>query len=122
MENLYQDLGTFSPDSLIAGNSVPKLVNGVILEAGQGVLTRGTVIGIVTATKKAKIVNNAATDGSEKPYAILTDTIDATQEIATTAYITGEFNKNALTFGGDDTAADHELELRKLGIYLKNVL
>lgn len=122
MENLYQDLGTFTPNNLIAGNEVPILTAGITLVSGQEVLKRGTVIGIETATGKAKILNSTATDGSQVPYGILTDDVDTTVEVNTTAYTSGLFNKDAMIFGGTDTAADHETELRKLGIFLKKVI
>lgn len=124
MENLYQGLGKFTPDGLIAGTQVPVLVEGVTIASGQGLLRRGTVLGVVTSTGKSVAVNKAASDGSQNPRSILTDDIDATtEEVKTTAYISGEFNKNVLSFGGKtDKAADFELELRKLGIFLNNTL
>lgn len=122
MENLYEGIGTCTHDNLIAGNQMPILTSGVTLVSGQGVLARGTVIGKVTATGKFKVVDSAASDGSQVPYGILTDTVDTTAEVTTTAYVSGLFNINALTFGGTDTASTHETELRKLGIFLKNVI
>lgn len=122
-ENLYQDAGAFIPDNLFAGNELSVLTGGVTIAAGQGILRRGTVLGIVTASGKAVAVDKAAADGSNVPYGILTDDVDATTETNATVYISGVFNKNALFFGGDtDTAADYETELRKLGIFLKNVI
>lgn len=122
MDNLYESLGTFTPDNLIAGNEITILTAGVTITSGQGVLKRGTVIGIVTETGKGKKVDKTAVDGSQVPYAILTDDVDTTTEITTTAYISGLFNINALIFGGTDTAVDYETELRKLGIFLKKVI
>lgn len=122
MENLYQNLGTYIPDNLMAGNEVPVLTAGITLTSGQGVLKRGTVIGIVTETGKGMKVDKAAVDGSKVAYGILTDDVDATAEVTTTVYISGLFNSKALIFGGASTVADHENELRQLGIFLRNVL
>lgn len=124
MENLYSEIGQYTPDNLIAGHEIPILSKGITLAKNQGVVKRGTIVGIITATELAVPVDNAATDGSETPYGILTDDVDtgdgsAVDDFITTAYVSGLFNSNALIFGGDDTVADHEAKLRELGIFLK---
>jgi len=48
MANLVQNLDSFTPDNLFAGHEIPALVKGVTLEAGQGELKRGTVLGKIT--------------------------------------------------------------------------
>lgn len=118
-----ETIGQTTPDNLFAGHEVPVLVKGVTLARGQGVLERGTVVGIVTASKLAKKVLSTAADGSQIAYGILTDTIDtgdgtATVDVKTTAYVSGRFNSLSLKFGGTDTAANHEGKLRELGIFL----
>jgi len=50
MANLVQNLDSFTPDNLFAGHEIPVLVKGVTLEAGQGELKRGTVLGKITKT------------------------------------------------------------------------
>jgi len=116
------DLNTqtsFTPDNLFAGHEIPVLVKGVTLEAGQGELKRGTVLGKVTATGKYKAVNSANEDGSEVADCILADDVDTTAgDVTAVAYKTGYFNRKALVFGGDDTADTHEQTLRMLGILL----
>ncbi|MEI2466649.1 head decoration protein [Niallia taxi] len=124
MEKMYETIGTFTPDNLIAGHNVPIIPKGITLAKNQGVIKRGTVIGIVTATKLAVPVDSTKTDGSQIPYAITTDTVDtgsgaATQDAKTTAYTSGLFNSKALLFGGTDTVSKHEVKLRELGIYLQ---
>jgi len=110
---------SFTPDNLFAGHEIPVLVKGVTLEAGQGELKRGTVLGKVAATGKYKVVNSANEDGSEVADCILADDTDTTTGDATAvAYRTGHFNRKALIFGGNDTAEMHEQTLRALGIYL----
>jgi len=48
MAELVQNLGSFVPDNLIVDGSVPVLTKAVKLDAGQGILQRGTVLGKIT--------------------------------------------------------------------------
>lgn len=123
MANLYEKgFDSVERDNLIAGTEIPLMVKSVKLAAGQGVLKRGTVLGIITASGQAVKVDSSKSDGSEKADCILTDTVDTTGEepIVTTAYSSGLFNRKALIFGGSDTAEKHETRLRELGIFLKD--
>jgi len=124
-ENLYSKMGEVQPDNLFADLTVPVLIKGITLAKGQGLLKRGTVLGIVTASGLAKVVDSSKTDGTEKANCILADDVDtgdgsASSDFPAQAYISGYFNRNALVFGGTDTADTHELYLRELGIYLKD--
>lgn len=121
MEQMYKEIGEHTPDNLIAGHEFPIIVKGVTVAKNQGVLVRGTVVAIITATGLAVSVDKSNADGSEVSFGILTDTIDTVQEedIVATSYISGLFNGAALKFGGDDTVADHENKLRELGIFIK---
>lgn len=121
MAELYSNLASFTPDNLIAGNEVPLLTKAVTLQADQGVVKRGTVLGIITATGLAIPVNSANTDGSETAHSILAEDVDTTGgNVVAEAYVSGLFNRQALTFGGTDTADVHEGKLRELGIFLKD--
>lgn len=65
----------------------------------------------------------AATDGSQTPVAILAEDADATSaDVTTVAYVTGEFNTAAITFGTGHTAASVKAGLAALGIHLKTNL
>lgn len=118
---MYKKVGEFTPDKLIAGNELPILTEEIKLAKAQGVVKRGTVVGIVTTDGTAKPVDSAQSDGTQLPYAILTDDVDTAgaADVVTTAYTTGLFNASALIFGGSDDVSKHKLELRKLGIHLK---
>ncbi|MBO8136795.1 MAG: head decoration protein [Desulfotomaculum sp.] len=213
MGQLYSNLDTYTPDNLIAGNDIPLLVKAVTLEAGQGVVKRGTVLGKITkaignptadagntgdgtvtnvslgstaklgtytlecitavvdggtfkvidpdgirlddavvgtaytgpinftindgatdfavgdkftievsaGSGKYKVVNSTNVDGSQVAVCILAEEVDTTGgDVTTEAYTSGHFNRQALIFGGDDTAANHETRLRELGIYLSD--
>lgn len=106
-------LGTRKYDNLFAGDF------DVVTESvtvGDN-LVKGTVVGIITASKKAVAVDSSKSDGSEKPYGVLAE--DAEADSIATVYLTGEFNENVLIFGGDDTAETHKRALREIGIFLK---
>lgn len=118
---LYQDEGTTELKNLFAGTEVSPLTAGVTLASGQGVLKRGSVIGIVTDGGKGKLVNSTATDGSQNPkYVLPNDTDTSGGDVFTACYKTGVFNRKALTFGGTDTADTHEAALRLLNIHMKD--
>ncbi|WP_121614784.1 head decoration protein [Virgibacillus halodenitrificans] len=106
-------LGEFNYDNLFAGDF--DIVTDTVTAGAD--LTRGTVVGIVTTGGAAVPVDSAAADGSQNAYAVVAD--DAKTGEDTTVYLTGEFNSNALTFGGTDTASDHKQALRALSIFLK---
>ena len=111
---------TLTYNKLFAGNVMPVVTEKIIIASGAGVLSRGAVVGVITASGKGNIVDSTRSDGSQKPYGILCDAVDATSaDKAATIYMTGEFNSAALTFGGTDTAATHKAALRELGIFLK---
>lgn len=122
MDAYTKGVGTFVPDNLFFDTKSPVDTKAVVLKSGQGTLKRGTVLGIITATKLAVPVDSTKADGSQTPDSILTDDTDTTAGNTTAvAYSSGTFNRNALIFGGTDTAAtaNHELTLRQIDIKLK---
>ena len=112
---------TSSKDNLFSGTQAqPVNATSATVLSGEGVLARGSVLGRVTASGKLKLVDSSENDGSQNPYAVLAEAVDATNADAKAAvYLTGEFNKDALVFGGTDTASTHEAEARKIGIFFK---
>jgi hypothetical protein len=123
MGNLINNnFGSTTPDDLIAGTKHPIDVKGITVLTGQGVLKRGTVIGLLTTGGKGKVVDSSKSDGTQTADCILTDDIDTSSaDVVTSAYISGEFNRSALIFGGTDVVAAHEATLRQKGIFLKDV-
>jgi hypothetical protein len=110
---------TFTPDKLLAGD-YPAVTDIVVIDTG--VLTRGTLLGKITATGKHILCNSAAVDGSQNPTCILAEDVDATAaDVNAPVYLSGAFNQSAVIFGGADTAATHRVALRNLNIYLKTV-
>ncbi|SFA91679.1 hypothetical protein SAMN05216312_102223 [Cohnella sp. OV330] len=117
-------------DKLIAGMVEPIVTQSVIINSGAAaVMERGTVLSrtgfAADGTWQCAIVNSAATPAAEKvPVAILADVeVDArTAAVRATAYVSGEFNRAALKFGGTDTIATHEAALNNGKIFTKRVV
>lgn len=112
----------YTPKNLFAGSVMPFVTDSVVIASGQ-TLSAGAVLGKVTSTGKYALVDSTASDGSENPVAILAVDVDASAaDVTVPVYLTGEFNEDALTFGGTDTADTHRDALRALGIFLKKVV
>lgn len=109
--------GTYTPDSLHAGD-FPIRTEIVTVITGQN-LTRGALLGKITASGKVNLSLSAAGDGSQTPYAILAEDVDATSADKTgVAYISGDFNSTAITYGTAHTADTVKAGLRDINIYL----
>ncbi|GAV21602.1 head decoration protein [Carboxydothermus pertinax] len=112
----------YTPDNLFAGHVMPKVTDVGTIAAGQN-LPRGAVLGRVTADGKLKLVDKAATDGSQNVYAILAEATDATTaDKVAPIYLTGEFNENALTLAAGTTVADIKASARAVGIFIKSAV
>lgn len=120
-------------DELFAGGVQPERMTAIIIKAGSGIVTRGTVLGrtsqlpetdLYAGTPITSPVDSTKADGSEKPYCILADSIiDAsTKDVRAAAYLDGEFNRDALKFGGTDKVAQHEVAMRNIGLITKRVV
>lgn len=110
---------TYTSDNLIAGDH-PCVTEEVTVLSGQN-LVRGSLLGKVTASEKVVLSLAASGDGSEAPYAVLAEDVDASAADAKgVAYLSGEFNEDDVTFGTGHTAASVRAGLRDLSIYLKS--
>lgn len=111
-------IGTYTPDKLLAGD-YPMVREEVTILSGQN-LVRGAVLGKVTASGKYILCDTGASDGSQVPSRILLEDVDASGgDLVGIAAQTGEFNEDALTYGGTDTADDVRAALADAGIFLK---
>ncbi|MFT2790541.1 head decoration protein [Serratia sp. T13T92] len=109
----------FVPDQLVSGPL--QLVTDSVTIGVSGVLKRGTVLGMVTASGSYIPSKKDATDGSEKPVAILVDNVDTTTTAQTGGvYLMGEFNQNRLIFDATWTIAGLKAALRPLAIFLRD--
>jgi hypothetical protein len=83
----------------------------------------GFDITIAAGSNKFKKSVATAVDGSQNPNAILADDADATGgDVNCGAYLTGEFNSNALIFDGSWTVAALTPLLRALSIFLRTTI
>lgn len=114
----FRQEGTYTPDSLLSGDSDDAVAIKGTLAAGNN-LKRGTVLGKITASKKYTLSLTAVNDGSQAADVILTHDADATSgDVEVLVYVGGQFNKNAVTYG-----AGHSLDtvfdtLRAKGILI----
>ena len=68
---------TYVPDNLVADIDLAISTEVVVIKQGQ-VVTRGTLLGKITAEDKYILSLNAAADGSEVGKRILAEDVDAT--------------------------------------------
>lgn len=124
---MFQQIGEFTPDSLIASQEFPILKEGIGLKAGQGLLRRGSLI---IKAEGAGYIAGAAGDGGAaagKVFGILADDTDtggdaSASNIPAVVYLTGVFNRDAILVSGEGAAAeDYEDEMKGVGLYLRSV-
>jgi hypothetical protein len=114
---------TMEKQNLLAGD-FPLVTRKAVLLSGQN-LKRGAVLGKITVGGKLVLSDDtiAVANGSETPYAVLAQDTDATLgDKETIVYLTGQFNSNALIFGGDYTAENSEALLRALSIFVSGTI
>lgn len=114
----FRTEGTYAPDKLIAGNAHLLVGRKVTIISGQN-LTRGAVLGKITASGKYNLSLSGASDGSQTPDLILAENCDASSgDKVALAYARGDFNAAALTLGTAHTVASITEGLRAKGITL----
>lgn len=117
-------------DNLIAGMVEDFVTQSIIIQQAAGAVhERGAVMArtgfAADGTWICTIVNSAsAVEGADVPKGVLVDDeIDATAaDQRATIYVSGEFNRAALKFGGTDTIATHEAALNDAKLYTKRVV
>jgi hypothetical protein len=112
----------FTPDRLIADGAEDIVGKGITLVSGQN-LSRGAVLGRITASGKYTLAAAASNDGSQNPAVILAQDCDASAADAqAVAYFQGTFNSAALTLGTGITAAAAADALRGLSIMIVDTI
>lgn len=114
---------TFStqPDYLIAGNA--EIVTAV--KEASTALKRGAPVVLSDGKLAAISVSGSSVSGSSAPYTVTTTGLYGilAEDVASgedgIVYLSGEFFADALVLPANATAADVEVPLRNLGIYLK---
>ncbi len=110
----------YTPKQLVI-NRCCGITGAVTLLAGTN-YPAGAVLGRISATGKYKLVDNAQNDGSELAKYVLAGAVDATAaDKPGIAHKDGVFNTALLTFGGNDTAADHWEALEARGIFMETL-
>lgn len=95
MDLVTTQSGTTVP--LFAGD-FPRVTKPATIVSGSGVLVKGTVLGIVTATNKFGVYTDAGAGGLDTARAILAEDVDATSaDVNCSVYLAGHFNEAALT-------------------------
>lgn len=112
------DQGEYKPCNLIAGE-YPRIERIITIASGSA-LTKGSVLGRVTASGKFSLSASDASDGSETPDAILAEDVDASAEDKqAVVYFSGEFNETALTLGNGHTLESIRAGLRSKSLFLR---
>lgn len=112
MPTTYDSLGITTinrtEEQLFAGQ-FPRHQQPIVVASGEGVLTKGTVLGKITASGKFAAYDNAASDGSQTAVGVLGCDVDASSgDVSAFMWTTGEFNEAKLI--GLDTAGRADLE------------
>jgi hypothetical protein len=114
--------GTLNPDKLVSGNHELLIGRKIIVISGQN-LSRGAVVGKITASGKYTLSLSASSDGSQTPDLILAEDANATSaDVSALAYARGDFTIQALTIGTGHTAASILEGLRAKGINLLSAI
>ena len=133
---MFEQIGEFTPDSLIASPDFPILKEGIGLKPGQGLLKRGSLI--MKGTDRAGYIAGTAAAAGEggdamasptgmEVYGILTDDTDTGDDasgdnIPAVTYMTWVVNPAAILLSGEDVdISAYEKELKDVGIYLRSV-
>ena len=117
----FTSTSSVAPDSLIIRDGMPVNSRSITLISGQN-LTRGAVLGRITASGKYTLSLSAAVDGSQTPDLILAEDTDASGgDKTTTAYESGAFNQDKLVLGASHTLASIQEGLRAKNLVLKKV-
>lgn len=100
----------YTPGDLLVGD-YPVAVRPVVLAGGQGILKRGSVLGV--ANGKYLLSESAASDGSEVPALVLAIDVDTTAgDVTKDAYASGSFDAAKLFYGTGHTSATVEAAFR----------
>lgn len=112
--DLAKQTFTYTPEFLIAGANIP-ITTGIKEAAAD--LKKGAPVILNASGKAAKVVVDNDEVVTTGLYGIVAD--DVTSGNDAVIYLTGEFYSDGLVLETGVTAADIEVPLRNLGIFLK---
>lgn len=121
VNELFSNIGEYDYDNLVAGADMPIMEVGVTLAPGNGVLHRGTLLGIITASGLAVPCKSSASDGSQTPLYILEHDTDtgansSGNSVPAVAYQSGKFNRAAIVLQSGDSIGQFADALRMRNI------
>ncbi|MGE8455636.1 head decoration protein [Pseudomonas sp. ESBL2] len=109
---------TYLPRELSAGD-FPIVMDAGVIAAGQ-VLSRGAVLGQVTASGEYLLCKVASEDGSQSPVAILDQDVDTTDGAKSAPLrLTGQVLGSQLALGEGLTLAAAKAALRPLCLFIR---
>lgn len=112
------DISTKEYDALVSVDAKDFYIETFTIKTGQGVILRGTPLGVETATGKLLVCDSTNSDGSEDIFAIACQDADTTAaDVNSVVYVEGCFNSDEVLWQGTDTVATHKINARKVGIY-----
>jgi hypothetical protein len=75
-------------------------------------------ITVAVGSRECKLVDSSLSDGAQDVYAVLAEDVDASAAAKiSVGYTTGDFNENALVFGGTDDIETHRVAMRDLSMF-----
>ncbi len=125
--NVFEQIGEYVPDSLIAGNKKGTIARGISLAPGQGVLKRGTLLTRNDSDQGEMLGLAEGGDATTVvPSGILTDDVDTGTDadgdaVIAEEYITGVFNPDAIIVKEGTDVKDFTETMRSLGMFMKEV-
>lgn len=113
----FTNQGKCTPDNLIAGE-YPRVARYALVKGG---LPVGAVLGQIGQTGEFVLSTTAATDGSEKPQAILAESVPESEGfVQAHVYLSGQFNGHALTVGEGHTLESVIQKLQMTSVFIRN--
>ena len=81
------------------------------------------VVPVVAGSGKCKLLSSANVDGSGEIFGILYQDVDASEgDLPGVVCVTGDFNADAVVFGGTDTPETHRDAARNKGIFFNDAV
>lgn len=119
-----ETIGKFKPDNLIYDPKMPIDTKTVELASGQGVIQRGSVIGLTAPETEGALWSDATDEVADSIVCDDVDTGDATgDKVVVEAYRMGHFTRQELIVAdGKELTKKAEKQLSDAGIYLSNAV
>lgn len=111
----YKEIAGVSYDSLMGGTNISSFVSNATIGACE--IKRGMLL-----ANTEGVWNPATQSDQSKPLSIAKEDVDSESDRVTQVYTRGEFNRSAIMTGSGVDIDDFEEQLRKDGIYLRDII